>query len=75
MFIYFSLLNYLKNLKHECKSSINHKRNRRTMGKIWDSKNSQFPSIVNLFESKNDLKECNLFPEDYNKYNATKKLM
>jgi len=51
------------------------KQNRKTMGKKWDSRNSQFPSIVDLFESENDLKKCNLFPKDYDKYNATKRLM
>jgi len=40
-----------------------------------DSRNSQFPSIVDLFESKNNLKECNLFLEDYDKYYVTKRLM
>jgi len=45
------------------------------MDKKWDSTNSQFPSIVDLFESKNDLKEYNLFHVHYDKYSATKRLM
>jgi hypothetical protein len=48
---------------------------KRATGKKWDNANSQFASIVNLFENESDLEECNLFPEDYDKYNATKWLM
>jgi hypothetical protein len=48
---------------------------RRTMGKKWNSINSQFPSIVDMSKSKNDLEECNIFPKDYNEYNATKRLI
>ncbi len=47
---------------------------RRTMGKKWNSINSQFPSIVDMSKSKNDLEKCNIFPKDYNKCNATKRL-
>jgi hypothetical protein len=28
-----------------------------------------------LFESKSNLEDCNLFPEDYDEYNATKRLI
>lgn len=48
---------------------------RRTMGKKWDNIDSQFPFIINQSKSKNSLKQCNLFPEDYDEYNATKRLM
>jgi len=30
------------------------------MSKKWDSANSEFPSIINLFESERDMEECNL---------------
>jgi len=40
-------------------------------GKKWDSIDSQFPSIVDMSKSESDLEECNLFPKDYDEYNAT----
>jgi len=33
---------------------------RKMMSKKWDSANSEFPSIINLFESERDMEECNL---------------
>ncbi len=45
------------------------------MGKKCNNTNSQFPSIVELFESESNVEECNLFHEDYNEYNATKILI
>ncbi len=51
------------------------KLNIRMMGKKCNSTKSQFPSIVELFESKSNVEECNLFPKDYNEYNATKRLI
>jgi hypothetical protein len=41
----------------------------------WDNTKSKFPSIVHLSKSENNLEECNLFPKDYDKYNATKRLI
>jgi hypothetical protein len=43
--------------------------------KKWDNVDSQFPSIINMFESESNLEECNMFLEDYDEYNATKWLM
>jgi hypothetical protein len=48
---------------------------RRMTSKKWYSSNSQFTSIVYLFESENDFKKCNLFPKDYNKYNEIRRLI
>jgi hypothetical protein len=45
------------------------------MGKKCNSTKSQFPSIVELFESESNVEECNLFLEDYNEYNATMRLI
>ncbi len=36
---------------------------------------SQFPSIVEIFDDKGDMEECNLFYEDYDEYNTTKRLI
>jgi hypothetical protein len=47
----------------------------RTLGKKCNNKKSQFPFVVELFEIKSDLEDCNLFLEDYNEYNATNKLI
>jgi hypothetical protein len=33
----------------------------RTLGKLYNSKESQFPSIVKPFKSENNLENCNLF--------------
>jgi hypothetical protein len=33
------------------------------MGKKCNSTKSQFPSIVELFESESNVEECNLFPK------------
>jgi hypothetical protein len=35
----------------------------------------KFPSRLKLSKSESDLVNCNLFPEDYNEYNATKRLI
>jgi hypothetical protein len=40
------------------------KLNIRMLGKRCNSKMSQFPSIVQLFESKSDLEDYNMFLED-----------
>jgi hypothetical protein len=43
------------------------------LGKKLDSIESKFLSIAHLSES--DLEKWNMFPEDYDEYNATKKLI
>jgi hypothetical protein len=45
------------------------------LGKKWDSIESKFPSIAHLSKSESDLEKWNMFPEDYDEYNATKKLI
>jgi hypothetical protein len=44
----------------------------KNIGEVMQHKASQLPSIVELSKSENNLKNCNLFLEDYNEYNATK---
>jgi hypothetical protein len=44
----------------------------RMLGKKCNSKKSQFPSIIKMSKSENDLEDCNLFPKDYDEYNAQK---
>ncbi len=39
------------------------------------SKEFKFPSMLKLFESKNNMVDCNLFHEDYDDYNAAKTLI
>jgi hypothetical protein len=45
------------------------------LGKRRNSKESWFPYIVKLSKNKSNLEDCNLFPEDYDEYNATKRLI
>ncbi len=46
----------------------------RMLGKRHNNKESQFPYIVQLSKSESDLEDCNLFLEDYDEYNAVKKI-
>jgi len=47
----------------------------KTLGKLCNNKESQFPSIVEPSKSENNLENCNLFPKGYNEYNATKRFI
>jgi hypothetical protein len=51
------------------------KLNIRTLEKRNNNKKSKFPSRFELFESENNMVDCNMFLEDYNEYNATKRLI
>jgi len=44
-------------------------------GKKCKSKESQFSSIVKLSDDKSNVEECNMFLEDYDEYNAIKRLI
>ncbi len=46
----------------------------RTLGKRHNNKESQFPYIVQLSKRESDMEDCNMFLEDYNEYNAAKKI-
>jgi hypothetical protein len=45
------------------------------LGKKCNNQESQFPSIVELSKSESNLENCNLFLEDYDEYNATKRFI
>lgn len=51
------------------------KLNIRTLRKRNNNKESQFPSIIELSKSESDLEDCNMFFDDYDEHNATKRLI
>ncbi len=42
---------------------------------LKNNKEFQFPSIIELSKSESDLEDCNMFFDDYDEHNATKRLI
>jgi hypothetical protein len=45
------------------------------LGKKYNNQESQFPSIVEPSKSESNMEICNLFLEDYDEYDATKRFI
>jgi hypothetical protein len=43
--------------------------------KRYTNNESQFSSIVELFQNESNLEDCNIFPKDYNDFNAAKRFI